>query len=433
MAIAIIDGAEGGANATSGYLLRDPNPETTTPRPRTAGRVAGDRAYRPTNAANTTISVRRFLWNADENRPLRLREAYLGVAYWQDENTITNNTLNQYNQLGFAKTGVSRALGFYCTGGETRFRRGNVDLTSARVGTGIRGVSNSFWFCAFSRDSNGWAYLTNGQGTKEYLRFDGDTNFGTTDPWFDAIYFSRRDNLSSFDDMTVIAPSVSVTLQGQPTLSMDDDVVGTLSGASAKVSDFEPSKGRIWLHSWNNQPWQDGEPLEDGLGNPIGTLNAPDAAFVNGFEPWSYPQWNQRGVPYVLITSPQQDIAPTDLTPVGNPNNVDNINAVPEDPATYNENTATGALSDTYGGYAALPAWVDTVVAVEPEGFVEDVLDGDDVTLTLTDPTGSQSTISAFTTAAPRVPFPEALRADGSAWTPADIPNITVTFTLRNL
>lgn len=432
MAVVFYDGAEGGTNATSGWLYRVPGASTgVSRRRRTADRDAGDRNYLPGgNTSTVNISTRKFPINQDEGRPLRLREAYLGVSHTVGEFRITGALL-PFNQVGLSSPGWRRKCGYLLLAQSCVLFRATAVVAEVFGGTESLDFTRTSWFGVFVADVDGWMEVTDGRGLKTYARFDGDTAPGTgSELWVDSVYFTRTAAYSGFDDIVVLGPSIKVNIAGSPALPQDTLVRGLTSGAEAFVSDYEPSKGRIWLHSWDGTPWVDGETLEDGASNPIGTLQAPNSGYIDGFEPWSFPNKNHRGLPYVLASQPQTDVAPTELDPVGSAVNVENVNAIPESLASYNVNTSNVDREDSYSGYTALPGWVEGVFALSMDTYALEVAGGEEIQITMTDADGSQTVASLYDSDVERIPAVFPFRSDGSEWQMSEVPTLVVTYKL---
>jgi hypothetical protein len=432
MAVVFYDGFEGGTFSLSGWIRGGSG---TVPsivavaRPRPTG-AAG--AYSLSLGVANDVSAmpyRNFPWNPDQGRRIRLREAYLGCAYVPETNSI-GGTAAQLGrtQIGFT-TGNNQRVGFTSVGAQTRLLTAATAVLTTTNGSGVTGDFQTYWFSAFIDNVNGTLRVQNGNLTATYATFTGDTQI--TDAYVSAVKAGRYlgGTYNNLDDVLVIAPSLAVNITN-PAALVQDDVLTGAGGGSVLVSDYEPSKGRIWVHSWNGTPFANGEVIT-GPGGFGATIHAPLLGggmpeFVNGFEPLSFPT-DLSSLPYIIELAPTANVVVA-LTPVGDPSNVLNVNATPEVAASYNEATSGATLADSYGTFGALPAWVTRVLAVEQDGAVNSTGTYVTGTLTLTDGTGAQTTSSALSAVIERLSAPWQFRADGSVWTPANATNLVVAY-----
>jgi hypothetical protein len=422
MAIVLIEGFEGGLVATADI----PNVgtiNTTTPRPRAGGPAGAYSATRFAAANDATMSRLMFPYNADRGRALRLREVAMGYGFLAPAGTLPATP--QLQTYGFGAN-IERQIGALPLLAGARLYRGNTLVSTGDPALSI-GAWTAYWFDVFiAGGTAGRARLRNGGLTQTFFDVTGSNtqNILSTD-YVNMLMWGSLENLARVDDIVVLAPSLRLTnaVGNAPTGTV---LTGGTSGAVVTVSDDEPSKGRWWVHSWNGTPFIDGEVIT-GAGFTA-LLVAPNPTFIGGFEPRSFPY---AGVPFVLALRPTANGAPIELTPVGSPTNVNNINPIPETTAAYNEATSGLPLQDRYTTLTALPSWVQNVQAVQADPVVS--MDGSyiDVTAALTDPSGTQSFTSDGTAAIntrARSPFP--FRSNGTAWGLADVAALQVAYTL---
>lgn len=405
---------------------------TVNPRPRASGDPAGVGCFRPTQAGGVPVISRFFPWNEDTNDQLRLREVYVGFGLEPGpDGGINPNT--PFGQVSVGPYLAFRRIGLCVQSDRMRIYRNGTGLVQDQLGAIPAGVWGGFWFGVYIDQVNGWARgFTDADYPAPFIEALGDTS-GGPDTFARSVTIGCNgfNQQAAYDDILVLAPSLRLTSPASAAVT-DELVTGSVSGATARVSDFEPSKGRIWLHSWDGTPWGDGETLTGSTSGVLGTVSVVDARYIDGFEPWSFPRPQaEGGLPFVLATTPQQATA-TQLVPVGNPNNADNVNTLPVDYTTRNEATG-GTKGDSYRACTPLPAWAGRVEAIQAETFVESASNYIEHDVTVTTGVGPQSLKMLSPENAQSQPFALTARADGTSFTPSDVASLTVRVDLEEV
>jgi len=425
MAIVMIEGFEGGTLATSGLSSAATSVYSTSdPRPRPGGAAGARSLSRTTAAANEAGMVTVTLpWNADRGRLLRLREVSVGYAQKADGSQFPSSPA--FNTTGLSVAGLRQA-GAIVSSSASRAYRSGTTLGPDGTGTNASGLWTTLWVTVrIATGSNGFVRVQDA-GTLAVLLDNSGNTQALTEDYATAVTWGVSANGAKVDDFVVLAPSLRLTnvvgVAGAGVV-----LTGSTSGAQVTVSDDEPSKGRWWVHSWNGTPFIAGEAIT-GAGFTA-VLVAPSPAYLNGFEPRSFPF---AGLPYVLTVQPTANGIPQTLTPVPAGSAVTNINVIPENAATYNEATSGVAEADRYITPSALPSWVQQVVAVQADPVVTMSGAYTTVQADLTDTTGSQQVRSNGTTAPSwraRSAFP--FRADGTDWTLLDAAAMAIRYSLE--
>lgn len=416
MATVLLEGFEGGLHATSGWIGGTPyTPSTSVKRTTLLGR-GGDWSAQFTGGT----SFRLFPTNADTNQPLQIREAYIAFA----KRRIANN--DNWGQFGMSRNGGVWASVNLATAGANlvRAQRGDTILDSATLP--LDGTTIYLFQARMFAGGVGAGSITIRSGAgAPLLEVTGVDTAGAL-PYFTGIYNRVWTAAAWIDDVTVQAPSIrfkNVVTSDRP--AINTVLTGLTSGAEVLVSEAELARNRVWVHSWNGVPFIDGEDFQ--AGSLIAAIDAPNANFVNGFEPNSF--WPQ-GVPFIIAAQPTTNVS-TDMTPQPPGSNVDNINQIPEDPNTFNLATSATPEEDAYGGLG-LPHWVGEIYAVAPDPYGgSDGGSYTDMTVTLEETTGSQDHTVPLVTTEARSQFTFDLRADNTAWDPSDFPSVVVKYKME--
>lgn len=412
-----------GWQSTSGNFVIS----TFNPRPLTrSGQPAGAGRIRSTNAASSVRMFRGFPRNNDTGQRLHLREVTVGFGL------ITGNSTNLPGTLGHVSVGPhlsTQRFGLYIQQNRSHFMRDGSTLLS-EFDDFPPGVWGSYWFSVFIDLVDGWARAYREEDVENpFLSFDGATMAGTAN-WASFVGIGTAGNNwhDAYDDLVVLAPSLMLA-GATPVAEREELITGSISGATARVSDYEPSKGRVWLHQWNQIPWVDGESVTGSINGVLGSVHAPTNHYVHGFEPFSFPRpLDQGGLPAVIVTAPQTTVS-AQLAPVGSGDNVQNVNSIPYTLSGRNEATS-GDKSDTYTDNP-IPSWVRGVHAVQQEIMAQGEGEYFSYTTTTTDTTGSQSAQDEAQEIIIRTPVVLPTKADGTPWTPEDIPTIQTTVTME--
>lgn len=191
------------------------------------------------------------------------------------------------------------------------------------------------------------------------LTYSGDTKPGA-DATFNAVGFAVCGGATNKVDeycRNSITLEYDTGISGIPTAGQT--VTGTTSGATGIITAVEGNavSGVLVLRNWNGTAFQNNEQIT----TPAlldAQVNAPDANYVNGFQPNS----GQPGEGFVVPNTPSGVGATTQLTSSsGNPN-WQNVDEIPANTTDYN----SSATNNQYDTYAAtdLPASAAFVVAV---------------------------------------------------------------------
>lgn len=417
MGIVIADGGEYAFAQTSswtntGALVLDP----ALPRKNASGDGGN---YALISSVTGGINFKPFRANVDTGAPLRLREVYMGVAMRCSGGDGVEFT------AGFGEGAAQRVnITPYPVAQQVRVLRGGVLLASP--GAVVPPNAYGLWrLRVFVAQVGGQVELRYNNSNTPLANLVVQTGFAPNE-YYDRICIRSSFNAQRFDDIVVQAPSLLLTnIVGGPP-AFNATLTGGTSGATVQVSDPELGNSRIWCHTWNGTPFLNGETITDGAGFTA-TIVAPGANFVGGFEPNSF--WTE-GVPFVIAAQPTTDVAVA-LTPTPGVPNVNNINDIPENNTEFNSALSGLPEQDRYGGMS-VPAWVQRVFAVCPDAFAgQNATTYTNMRASLVDPTGTASKDVLLAATGARNFYGFNTRADGSPWTPADIPLTDVIYRMN--
>lgn len=271
---------------------------------------------------------------------------------------------------------------------------------------------------------NGYADVYLGDVATPQISVSGiDTRFRAED-YADRWNISSGGQTSWIDDVIFFGPSILLDVGSGSVAKGDTLTIGGTATVVVDDVDTDPDETynyaasgsfvRVWVSRWNGTTFADGDTVTGGtLGST--TVVAPSAAYIDGFEPWSYPEHYNVNGRYVFMRRWTAQTT-VNLTPVGSATNYLNVDNAPWDSTTYNEATSGANTADTYTTLAAPPGGIASIDGVQVSTYSITLGTYVDIDMLLTDATGNQST---------RLPMPvanegryqtAALRADGSAW-----------------
>lgn len=380
------------------------------------------------------VMWRYFENNLTEGRPVQVRE--LTVLYSQS-NAGMSGTVALRVQPGIDG---SRQFGSaISTGGAVQLQRNTTTVASGETIPVNVNIYNELSLSVFIDSSEGWAVLTEGNNETPVLSVNSTNTQGQSADYANCLTFGRSvvtGDAFRLDDIIVMAPAVELQAGATGNISAGETITGADSGATAKVSDYDPEKRLVWVYGVQGV-FEHGEAITGGtLSGAV--VNAPHAAYVDGLAPNSGLEWvdpdnhllGSKPISasghYILRRSPTQDGAVTELTPsVGDDHYA--VVGTPEDLTTFNEASGTPPLKDQLEGFASLPPYAAavnaitrSVVAVGGGGF--GTLD-----MLLSDSKGTQGceNVPLPSSGGNRVTCTFDLSSDGASWSRGDIVDLS--------
>ena len=232
------------------------------------------------------------------------------------------------------------------------------------------------------------------------IDFSGDTLDGTTE--MGKLILSGNDT-PYWDDIAVNSITMRYDTEASGPFSLDETITGGTSGATADITILQDdgTTGVLTLHGWDGTAFVDGETITGGTSSTTAKVDAPNAAYVNGFEPNS----GRIGNEFIIAIAPNANGTTSGLTG-SDGNSTDNYLLVDEivstaSPADYVDATAVNQ-KDTYKGdvSGSLPTAVSAISYLGTATYAQSSLTGIDgllpvVRISTTDYDGDRTALGA--------------------------------------
>jgi len=209
------------------------------------------------------------------------------------------------------------------------------------------------------------------------IDFSGDTYNGTVDAGRLQL---AGDNTPHWDDIAVNSITMRYDTEASGPFTVGETITGGTSGATADITILQDdgTTGVLTLHGWDGTAFTDGETITGGTSSTTAQVDAPNAAFVNGFEPNS----GRIGNEFIVAVPPNANGTNSALTG-SDGNSTDNYLLVDERvtavPVDYVDATAAGQ-KDTYKGdiTGSLPTAVSAITFLGTATYAQSSLTGID-------------------------------------------------------
>lgn len=259
--------------------------------------------------------------------------------------------------------------------GTWRAYRGSTEIADS----GITPATGQWYLVemeVYSHDTNGIfkVWLDNNL----IIDFSGDTLDGTTKMLNLRLHGSYT---HYWDDIAVNSITMRYDTETSGPFQVGELITGATNGGTAIITILEDNgtTGVFTLEDWNGIAFDDGEAIEGGTSFADAFVDAPNAAYINGFEPNS----GRIGNGFITSIAPNANGTNSQLTG-SDGNSVDNYLLVDErvtvaSPAEYVDATAADQ-KDTYKGNisGSLPTTVDSIINVSVATYAQSSLTGID-------------------------------------------------------
>jgi hypothetical protein len=210
------------------------------------------------------------------------------------------------------------------------------------------------------------------------IDFSGDTYNGTVDAGKLQL---GGDNTPYYDDIAVNSITMRYDTEASGPFTLGETITGGTSGATADITILQDdgTTGVLTLHGWDGTAFTDGETITGGASSTTAQVDAPNVAFINGFEPNS----GRIGNEFITAIAPNANGTNSGLTG-SDGNSTDNYLLVDErvttgSPATYVDATVA-AQKDTYkyDVSGSLPSAVTEITFLGTATYAQSSLTGID-------------------------------------------------------